>query len=384
MRTFWRSGGPAEGIPVDSFSVRWSGKLIPPSTGTYEIGLFSDERGRLYIDDELLMDNWDPFESRFMKSDTLKLEKGREYKIVVEYADFTEFAGMRLTWKQIVEEGENTAMITEAVKLAKRSDVTIVVAGISPRLEGEEMRVRMEGFEGGDRTRLALPESMQTLIKSLHATGKPIILVLTSGSALAVNWANDNIPAILQAWYPGQQGGNAVADVIFGNYNPSGRLPITFYRSVEDLPPFEDYDMEGRTYKYFRGEALYPFGHGLSFTDFTYDEIKLSNSEVSESDSITVLVTLTNKGEYNGDEVVQIYVRDVESSSPQPIKTLKGFKKVYIRAGEKKTIDIPLAIKDLGFYNESAAAFFVEPGEFEIQAGASSQDIRLKTRLFVK
>jgi beta-glucosidase len=384
MQMFWRSESPGEGVPADSFSVRWTGIIVPPACGSYEIGLFTDERGRFYLNGELLFDHWDAGEDRFFGADTVKFEKGMEYPIVVEYADLSGFAGVRLTWKKLEEPGDNLAMIGEAVKLASRSDVTIVVAGISPRLEGEEMRVSMEGFEGGDRTSLDLPKPMRDLIRSIHATGKPMVLVLTSGSALAVNWENENVPAILQAWYPGQQGGNAVADVLFGNYNPAGRLPVTFYLSVEDLPAFEDYTMEGRTYRYFRGKPLYPFGHGLSYTDFVYGDLQLDRAKAMENDTVLVTLNLANSGRSDGDEVVQLYVRDPELKEPQPVKSLKGFKRVFLRAGETKTVEIPLAVRDLGHWDVNRRGFVTKAGDYEIQAGASSADIRLKTRLVIQ
>ncbi len=279
---------------------------------------------------------------------------------------------------------DNPTLIAEAVELTNRSDITVVVAGISPKLEGEEMPVELDGFEGGDRTHLEIPKPMQVLVKSLYATGKPVILVLTGGSALAVNWESEHIPAILQVWYPGQQGGNAVADVLFGDYNPAGRLPVTFYKSVEDLPPFEDYNMEGRTYRYFHGDPLYPFGHGLSYSGFEYEKIDLTAYEVSENDVINVSVTLRNTGDYDGDEVVQLYIRDVESAETQPIKSLKGFKRVFLKKGETTTIEIPLEINDLSYYDEGKGDFVVEPGVFELQIGASSSDIRLKTHIIVR
>ncbi len=384
IRMFWRLEGPAAGIPADSFSVRWTGTVSPPVSGSYEIGLYTDDKGRFYINDVLVVDNWEPYKSDFSGSGTVSLLKGKEYKIRVEYADIAGFAGTRLTWKKLDEPGEGEAMMAEAVELAGSSDVVIAVAGISPRLEGEQMRIRLEGFEGGDRTRLHLPEPMETLIRRLHAIGKPVILVLTSGSALAVNWEKEHIPAILQAWYPGQQGGNAVADVLFGNYNPAGRLPVTFYRSVDDLPDFENYDMEGRTYRYFRGEPLFPFGHGLGFSDFDYQSMQVSKTDVSDNDTVIVAVTLSNKGDYDGDEVVQLYVRNPESPVAQPLKSLKGFKRVFVARGETRTIEIPLAIKELGCYSEVQHGFVVEPGDFELQAGASSSDIRLRTRITVR
>jgi beta-glucosidase len=384
IQYFWRQDGPGEGLPSDSFSVRWTGMLSPPVSGSYEISMFTDEKGRLYMEDELLMDNWDSHSMNFTGKDTVRLEKGEDVRIRMEYADISGFAGTRLTWRKIDSPGDREAMLTEAEELTSRSDVAIVVAGISPRLEGEEMRIQMEGFEGGDRTSLQLPEPMQELIRRLHATGKPVILVMTSGSALAVNWEKDHLPAIVQAWYPGQQGGNAVADVLFGLYNPAGRLPVTFYKSVEDLPHFENYDMEGRTYRYFRREPLFPFGHGLSFSEFDYKALTVSRDEVSEDDTVTVSVKVRNIGPFDGDEVIQLYVRDLESSVAQPLKTLNGFERVFIENGSESTIEIPLAVRDMGYYSEAHHRFLVEPGTFEIQVGPSSADIRLTTTLRVR
>lgn len=383
VQMFWRNGSPGEGLPNDSFSIRWSGKIVPDRDGTYEITYRADEKGRLFLNNALLIDNWEPFESNLAGKTMFQFKKGREYDLRIEYADLSGFAGVGLAWRKVEGPIEQASMVGEAVELARRSDVTVVVAGISPRLEGEEMRVQLEGFEGGDRTSLALPESMEKLVRSLHATGKPVILVLTSGSALAVNWEKANIPAILQAWYPGQQGGNAVADVLFGNYNPAGRLPVTFYKSAEDLPDFEDYAMEGRTYKYFRGNPLYPFGHGLGYSDFRYEKLEVSSREVTRGDQVTLTVSITNTGAYDGDEVVQLYVRDVESRVPQPIKSLKGFQRSFIESGATRTIQIPLSVKELGYYDEASGGVVVEPGIFEIQVGASSEDIRLKTSIVV-
>jgi beta-glucosidase len=377
IQHFWRQNGPAAELPADSFSIRWTGTLTPTATGSYEIGLFTDERGRFYLDDQLVINNWESHTENFNGTDTVRLEKGQEYRVMVEYADLSGFAGNRLTWRRIDTPADRQAMLDEAVDLVGRSDVAIVVAGISPRLEGEEMRIRMEGFDGGDRTTLQLPESMKQLIRSVHGTGKPVILVMTSGSALAVNWEEANLPAIMQVWYPGQQGGNAVADVIFGHYNPAGRLPVTYYKSVEDLPHFEDYDMEGRTYRYFRGDPLYAFGHGLSFSEFKYEQLRISNAEVSESDTIMAEVTVTNRGPVGGDEVIQLYVRDLESNAPQPLKSLRGFRRVHIENNQSRTVGIPLAIHDLAYYSETKQRFLLEHGEFELQVGASSSDIRL-------
>jgi beta-glucosidase len=203
------------------------------------------------------------------------------------------------------------------------------------------MKVEVEGFSGGDRTSLDLPKSQTALMQAISATGKPVILVLINGSALSINWAADKIPAILTAGYPGQQGGNALADVLFGDYNPAGRLPVTYYKSVEQLPAFENYDMEGRTYRYFRQEPLYPFGFGLSYTTFAYSNIRFP-AKVEMNDSITVTVDVSNTGDLDGDEVVQLYLTDEKASTPRPIRQLEGFKRIHLKKGEMKTVSFRL------------------------------------------
>jgi len=253
----------------------------------------------------------------------------------------------------------------------KESDVVIYVGGITARLEGEEMPVEIEGFEKGDRTNLKLPKVQHELLKKLHKLGKPVVFVLTSGSAMAINWEQENLPAILGVWYPGQAGGEAVADVLFGNYNPSGKLPITFYKSVKDLPPFEDYHMKGRTYRYFNGEVLYPFGFGLSYTNFTYSIPKLDKLLMDKNDKNIVNVTVTNEGNFDGETVVQLYVNDKEASITTPIKSLKKFSKIFIKKGASKTVQFEISADDLSIIDSNGNAF-VESGVFEIFVGENS------------
>jgi beta-glucosidase len=250
------------------------------------------------------------------------------------------------------------------------------VMGLSPILEGEEMPVDVEGFAGGDRTDIRLPRPQEELLKRIHALGKPTVLVLLNGSALAVEWAADHVPAILEAWYPGQAGGEALADVLFGDYNPAGRLPVTFYRSVEDLPPFEDYDMEGRTYRYFRGEPLFPFGYGLSYTTFEFDNLHVDRAEVEVGSKVAVSVDVTNTGDRAGDEVVQLYVRRRTGARSGPIKGLKGFKRIDLQPGERKTVTFALYVNQLGVYDQ-AMRHVVEPGMIEVLVGNSSQHLSL-------
>jgi beta-glucosidase len=271
-----------------------------------------------------------------------------------------------------------------ALDAAAQSDVVIFVGGISPRIEGEEMKVNLEGFSGGDRTSLDLPKEQEELIKALKATGKPVVLVLMSGSALSVNWENENLPAILQAWYPGQEGGNAVADVLFGNYNPGGRLPITFYKSVNDLPKFEDYNMDGRTYKYFAGKALYPFGYGLSYSTFKYNSAKVTLPEIKAGQQTFVEVSVTNTSKLTGDEVVQVYASAKDIKGFRPIKTLVGFERVNIPAGKTVVVKVPVNPTAIRQFDETKNDYTILPGVYQLLIGSSSSDIKLTRSLTVK
>lgn len=283
--------------------------------------------------------------------------------------------------KSCTEIGENKDL---ALSAANKADVVIFVGGISPRLEGEEMPVKIEGFKGGDRTNINLPKEQEELLKALKETGKPVILVLLSGSALAVNWEDENLPAILQAWYPGQQGGNAVADVLFGKYNPAGRLPITFYKSIEDLPSFEDYGMKGRTYKYFDGKVLYPFGHGLSFSTFKYNSAKVTAPSIKAGQPTVVEVSITNKSKIAGDEVVQIYAASKSIKAFRPVKALVGFSRVTIPAGKTVSVKIPVNQFSMRQFDESKDDYTVYPGVYELMIGASSSDIKITKSLTIK
>jgi len=223
--------------------------------------------------------------------------------------------------------------------IVKQADAVVLVLGLSPRLEGEEMRVPVEGFKGGDRIDMGIPKAQQELMQKVVASGKPVVLVLLNGSAVAVNWAKEHVPAIVELWYPGQAGGTALADVLFGDYNPGGRLPVTFYKSAQQLPAFTDYNMKGRTYRYFKGEPLFPFGYGLSYTTFSYRNLQAQ----PEGGSIKVTVDVVNTGKRAGDEVVQVYVRNPAGGPDAPIRALAGFRRVAFAAGEKKTVDFTVS-----------------------------------------
>jgi beta-glucosidase len=255
----------------------------------------------------------------------------------------------------------------KALETAGKADIIIMCMGITPRLEGEEMRVEVDGFRGGDRTRIDLPDVQQQLIKEIHALGKPVVLVLLNGSALAVNWENENIPAIIETWYGGQAAGQALADVIFGDYNPAGRLPVTFYKSVNDLPDFSDYRMENRTYRYFKDEPLYPFGFGLSYTTFEYSKLTTAET-INSGDELKVTVNVKNTGKIAGDEVVQLYLSNLSSAVPVPIRALKGFKRVYLQPGETKTVTFSVSPGAFSVIDEQNKRV-IKSGLFELTVG---------------
>ncbi len=354
----------------ENFSVRWQGKLVPEVSGNYTLAITGDDGFRLYFEDRLVIDVWQRQGSNTEKYE-VKLNANQEYKVKLEYYQARGRAAIQFDWSRA-----DIDPIELAVAAAKKSEVVIMFGGLSPRLEGEEMKVEVEGFSGGDRTDIRLPRIQEELLKKLHATGKPVVLVLLNGSALAINWAEANLPAIIEAWYPGQAGGTAIADVIFGEYNPAGRLPVTFYASVDQLPPFDDYNMKNRTYRYFTGEPLYVFGHGLSYTNFDY--LNLSAPKTARTkENLNIRVKIKNSGKFDGDEVVQLYIKHKDSKLPQPIKALKGFKRIHFKKGETKNIDIPLKIDELAYWDEVNKKYKVEAGKYEIQIGASSKDIRL-------
>ena len=274
--------------------------------------------------------------------------------------------------------------IAKAVAACKDADLVIFCGGIDASVEGEESKIEMKGFFKGDRTDLNLPEVQITALKALKAAGKKVILVLTNGSALALNWENENLDGIVEAWYPGQQGGNALADILTGAYNPCGRLPITFYKSEKDLPEFEDYNMTGRTYKYFTGTPLYPFGYGLSYSTFEYSNLYLSKPTATSSDSITATVYVKNTSAIDGADVVELYASTKDIAQFRPIKTLIGFTKATIKAGKTQKVTIKFSVKSLRQYDEAKDDYTIYRGEYEIGAGASSGDIKVASKLTVK
>jgi len=342
-------------------SIRWSGLLQVPESGNYNFTVKGSDGYRLFIGDSVLVEDWTEHEVT-EKFSQIYLNEDTTYTFELEYFYSKGWPQLSLQWELL-----DFDPFRKAVQLAEESDAVIFVGGITSELEGEEMRVNYEGFHGGDRTSIALPKVQQDLLMALHETGKPVVLVLSSGSALAVNWADDHLPAIIQMWYPGQEGGTALADIIFGDYNPAGRLPVTYYRSVDQLPPFEDYRMFGRTYRYFDGKALYPFGYGLSYTRFRYLDLDMPDSSLSGT-PIKITTQVKNTGSLAGDEVVQIYVKDVKASVPVPLQSLQGFKRIHLNPGETRTVEFILTPEQLALYTDDGE-HMVEPGLFEIAVG---------------
>jgi len=269
--------------------------------------------------------------------------------------------------------GNDEIGFSEAVSMAKRSDVVIMCMGLSQVLEGEEGELSFN--KEGDRKNLDLPEIQEKLVKTIYAIGKPIILVLTNGSPLTINWAQDHISAIIEAWYPGEEGGNAIADVIFGNYNPSGRLPVTFVKSIDQLPPFENYSMQGRTYRYMNEEPLYPFGYGLSYTKFEYKNLKIEPEKLRIGKNVKISIEIKNIGNQSGDEVVQLYLKDLDASTIIPHYELKGFKRIHINSGQTRRVTFNLIPRQMALIDNEGRCI-LEPGKFKVMIGGSQPDKR--------
>jgi beta-glucosidase len=298
----------------------------------------------------------------------ISMEKGKQYTLEATYTIVPFWwnnaiePSAKLTWVDVSRD-----YLKEALAAAQKATVIVFCGGISSSLEGEEMPLEINGFSHGDRTSIDLPASQEKLLAELKKTGKPIIYINFSGSAIALNWENENLPAIIQAFYPGEATGKAITRLLFGEINPSGRLPVTFYKSVNDIPDFKNYTMEGRTYRYFRGEALWNFGFGLSYTDFSYKNPDIPETAKAGSD-IKITVDVTNTGKMDGEEVVQVYVSDEDASVPVPIRSLAGFKKILLKAGETQKVEILLKAESFSLIDKNYMRS-VEPGKFTVSVG---------------
>jgi len=375
----WHEGAPRQTMNSDDFGVRWTGTLRPASSGLYRLGVTTTMRAEISLDDSIIVrtvypQRGDEFpDARLAQSDPIRLVAGHAYRIRIDAHESYGEAELELVWST-----PTASLEADAVAVAKRADAVIMFLGLTARLEGEEMSVAIDGFRGGDRTSIDLPAAQERLLERVVAVGKPTVLVLLNGSALAVNWAQADVPAIVEAWYPGQAG-NAIADVLFGDYNPAGRLPVTFYRSVTDIPAFDDYRMAGRTYRFFKGEPLYSFGHGLSYTTFTYANLRTSTDSAGANDTVMVSVDVTNSGKDSGDEVVQMYVEHVGSSVERPIRELRGYRRLTLAPGETRTVQLPLPISTLAYWDENGHRWVVDGDQVRIRVGASSADLRLES-----
>jgi beta-glucosidase len=358
---YWEYFSPAYEIPDDNFGIHWTTYLVPPVSGTYAIGGLGSSGYDILLDGKNHISSRNEHEANH-KEASAELQAGKKYKIEVLYKNYSGDAGMELLWAP-----PRPGLITNAVKAAKDADAVILVLVLSQRLEGEEMAIKIDGFSGGDRTNLNLPAAQEQLLEAVTSTGKPVIVVLTSGGALSVNNAQEKAAAILLAGYGGQQGGNAVADVLFGDFNPAGRLPVTYYRSIDQIPAFEDYDMAGKTYRFFTKEPLYPFGYGLSYTTFKYSDLSLPEKMVA-GDSVKVKVNVTNTGKLAGDEVIELYLTDEKASTPRPIRQLEGFTRITLKPGESKVVEINLEPRQFSIINNKEKRV-IEPGYFTISVG---------------
>ena len=314
-------------------SMRWTGVLVPTETGVHRFSVSGEGGYRVIVDGRTVVDAWTRAPDTAPDGQAL-LTAGQAHAIVVEANQSGARGDLRLQWSRPSRGAD------AAVAAARDADLVVFVGGLTARLEGEEMSVRAKGFAGGDRTSLDLPAVQEDLLERLSRTGKPIVLVLMNGSALGVNWADAHLPAIVEAWYPGGEGGRAVAGLLAGDFSPAGRLPVTFYRSADQLPPFKDYGMAGRTYRYFAGEALYPFGHGLSYTRFAYGRPVLDRATVKAGEGQGVSVEVTNSGGRDGDEVVQLYVS--RDGTGAPMRSLQGFQRIRLKAGETRRVRFSL------------------------------------------
>jgi beta-glucosidase len=353
---------PAEAANVQPLLVRWEATLTPKESGDYNLGVQTDAYIRLLLNGKQVARSNYPHGVEDLTGQ-VHLEAGHPYKVLVEYqktyANSTPH--MHLIWGRIDRKVDPTA-----IEAAKRADVVVAVVGITSELEGEEMTVNEPGFVGGDRTSIDLPKPEQDLLEALAGTGKPTVVVLTNGSALAVNWAKQHANAILEAWYPGEEGGNAVAQTLSGRNNPAGRLPVTFYTGVDQLPPFDDYAMKGRTYRYFEGTPLYPFGHGLSYTTFSYSGLKLP-SQITAGSPLIVETTVTNTGKKAGDEVAQLYLTfpKVEGA---PLKALRGFQRIHLEPGASQAVKFELNPRDMSIVTEAGDPVVAE-GAYTLSIG---------------
>jgi beta-glucosidase len=344
---------------------RWRGWLTPSQSGDYILGV-QGARNQIYVDGTLIVDG-KPHGDSPPGFAQLHLDAGHRYAIMVDNAP-SSARTVRLVWTR-----KDPQAAARAVEVARHADLVIAVVGITADLEGEESSLSIPGFKGGDRTSLDLPAEEEQLVESLKEAGKPLVAVLVSGSGLAVNWLQANADAILQAWYPGEEGGTAVAQTLAGRNNPAGRLPVTFYRGVEELPDFTDYSMKNRTYRYFSGPVLYPFGFGLSYSTFKYDDLQLSAATLAAGKPLTVAVRVTNTSARDGDEVAQLYLQ-FGAAAGAPARALRAFQRLHLRAGESRVLHFALAPRQLSHVNDEGQVL-ISAGRYQVSVGGGQPQL---------
>ncbi len=362
------TNSPAPGLPEDHFSIRWKGKIIPIQT-IHHIGISTDDGGRLYLNGKLLINDWRDH-SEIGHSAEVELKPGKEYDVEFDQYDNGLGAVARLTWELSPKD------FNEAKKIAAENDVVVLVVGTSPEISREEL----------DRTEIELPRVQQDLINEIESVNPNIIVVLVNGGPVALEGVEQKAKGIVEAWYDGEFGGKAIADVLFGEVNPGGKLPETFYASTKELPPMSDYDLinHPRTYMYFDKPVLYPFGYGLSYTQFEYSDLKLNSDNINQDGDIELQFLVKNTGELKGDEVAQVYVHDIDAAIKVPINQLKRFERITLAPGESKILSFKIPAKEFCFYSTKTNDFKVESGQWEIQVGSSSKDIRLKKTITIE
>ena len=368
----------APGVNLTDFSATYNSTFIPKESGEIVLEVYCYGSGRLRVNGEEVKSFSNKHGAR-KSTHAMKVQAGKSYDLELDFEYLRSDAQLNfdLGFKKDVD-------IRKSVERVKDADIVIFASGISPSLEGEEMGVNLPGFKKGDRTDIELPAVQRELIDALHRAGKKVILVNCSGSPIGLEPETQKCEAILQAWYPGQQGGKAVAEVLFGDYNPAGKLPVTFYRNVSQLPDFEDYNMTGRTYRYMQDVPLFPFGYGLSYTTFGYGKTVLDKNELTAGQSLKLTVPVTNTGKRNGEEVVQVYLRK-QGDAEGPIKTLRAFKRVSIPAGKTVNVEFDLKDKELEWWDDQSNTVRVCPGNYDIMVGGSSKEEDLqRTTIAIK
>ena len=358
---------PSEAAGTKSLMIRWSATLTAPETGEFLLGMEANGFYRLTLDGKTVSMNR-PSGGAEQSVGRVQVDKGQAYNLEIT---FGVPEGIKPDAKPVWAKYDSKPS-HEVIDAAKNSDVVVAVVGITSRLEGEEMPVSEVGFKGGDRISIDLPRPEEDLLKAVVATGRPVVVVLTNGSALAVNWAKEHANAILDAWYPGEEGGTAVAETLSGKNNPAGRLPITFYKDTNQLPAFENYAMDGRTYRYFKGNPLYPFGYGLSYTTFQYSSLGIAEATVHAGSPVGADVTVTNTGKLAGDEVVQLYLK-FPAVEGAPLVALRGFQRIHLNPGESRKVHFTLKDRDLGMVT-AAGDPVIAPGEYTLTLGGGQPD----------